>query len=406
MTGVQAPIPPLPHSMDNWRAIRIVECGEKLISLRGVSLGGRIVVLPQYHMRGVDGALSECFVRESVAERLVRASGLLPNGLRLAVWDAWRPRRVQKALFEQYLASLRREHPGMSAEDLESKASEFVSKPSDDPACPAPHITGGAVDLSIVKANGEYLEMGTEFDDFSTKAHTRYFEHVRNEEYSSSEALHYQKNRRLLYHVMTEAGFTNYPYEWWHYDYGNQWWAALTGRQTARYGVCVIDGCGVDPDDLAELGEMKLVSPQSRLPVVLVQATSESELAERLKTNRDIELVDVFGPDQYSQIPRPSHSVPELLLVINAKGMQREVAVTVGLLMRNAGHQVFITTHDDYEDLLELMGDVHRYTSNLEDKDVPFRTELLVTEHAIEVLGDVSSIIDRFEREFLVEDEE
>jgi hypothetical protein len=38
-----------------------------------------------------------------------------------------------------------------------------------------------------------------------------------------------KKNRRLLYHAMKKAGFTNYPSEWWHYDYGDTFWGALTG---------------------------------------------------------------------------------------------------------------------------------------------------------------------------------
>ena len=43
-------------------------------------------------------------------------------------------------------------------------------------------------------------------------------------------------NRRLLYHVMVSAGFTNYPDEWWHFDYGNQNWALMSGRKAAVYG--------------------------------------------------------------------------------------------------------------------------------------------------------------------------
>lgn len=43
-------------------------------------------------------------------------------------------------------------------------------------------------------------------------------------------------NRRLLYTVMVEAGFTNYPLEWWHYDYGDQFWGHLSKRD-AIYGL-------------------------------------------------------------------------------------------------------------------------------------------------------------------------
>ncbi|MBQ4051251.1 MAG: hypothetical protein IJD13_06430, partial [Oscillospiraceae bacterium] len=38
-------------------------------------------------------------------------------------------------------------------------------------------------------------------------------------------------NRRLLYHVMIRAGFTNYDGEWWHFDYGNPLWASRTGKE-------------------------------------------------------------------------------------------------------------------------------------------------------------------------------
>jgi D-alanyl-D-alanine dipeptidase len=36
---------------------------------------------------------------------------------------------------------------------------------------------------------------------------------------------------------MAEAGFANHPDEWWHYSYGDQTWAALTGRRAALYGL-------------------------------------------------------------------------------------------------------------------------------------------------------------------------
>lgn len=29
--------------------------------------------------------------------------------------------------------------------------------------------------------------------------------------------------RRLLYQVMSEAGFTGYENEWWHFNCGNEW---------------------------------------------------------------------------------------------------------------------------------------------------------------------------------------
>ena len=45
-------------------------------------------------------------------------------------------------------------------------------------------------------------------------------------------------NRRLLWNVMTQVGFSNYPEEWWHFDFGNQFDAIQSGRQ-AIYGAAV-----------------------------------------------------------------------------------------------------------------------------------------------------------------------
>ena len=50
-----------------------------------------------------------------------------------------------------------------------------------------------------------------------------------------------QKNRRMLYNVMTAAGFTNLPSEWWHYDYGDNMWAQLTGGKAIYAGILDAD---------------------------------------------------------------------------------------------------------------------------------------------------------------------
>ena len=71
--------------------------------------------------------------------------------------------------------------------------------------------------------------MGGVFDDPAELSHTAYFEKINAEQATGqyrlplgyTEAL---RNRRLLYWAMTGAGFANYPYEWWHFDWGTQFW--------------------------------------------------------------------------------------------------------------------------------------------------------------------------------------
>ena len=32
------------------------------------------------------------------------------------------------------------------------------------------------------------------------------------------------------------AGMVNYPTEWWHWSYGDRYWALITGAPRTRYG--------------------------------------------------------------------------------------------------------------------------------------------------------------------------
>jgi len=186
----------------------------------------------------------------------------------LFVWDAYRPQTVQQALFDSYVDKLVGD--GTPREQAQQDAQQFVSIPSDDPTRPPPHNTGGAVDLSIIrfwaedwermehltqvvmrtetsdnwqeiyKAEMERLQiirtrsmplpMGTVFDGVQDETLTLHFENI-DEADLSDEAAVARDNRRLLWNVMIEAGFSNYPDEWWHFDFGNQFDAARTGRE-------------------------------------------------------------------------------------------------------------------------------------------------------------------------------
>jgi D-alanyl-D-alanine dipeptidase len=78
--------------------------------------------------------------------------------------------------------------------------------------------------------------MGTEFDAFEDNAQTRYFENMiaQGQRLSPKEETA-AENRRLLFHVLTSVGFTNHLEEWWHYDFGNQFWGCIK-KQPAIYG--------------------------------------------------------------------------------------------------------------------------------------------------------------------------
>jgi D-alanyl-D-alanine dipeptidase len=124
------------------------------------------------------------------------------------------------------MGQLRAAHPDWDPETLARETARYVSVPSVDPACPAPHVTGGAVDLTLGDGDGRPLDLGTHFDAFVPEAGAVALEGVPGAA---------RELRRRLFWSMAGAGFTAYVEEWWHFDFGDQFWGAVTGRP-ARYG--------------------------------------------------------------------------------------------------------------------------------------------------------------------------
>ena len=190
---------------------------------------------PYYHT--IPGAIDRLLLRKSVGERLAQVNARLAEAdLELWLFDAWRPQAVQIYFHDHWFpAELRRRKPSISEEALRAEVETYWAAPSQGERAPSPHSTGGAVDLTIRWRGGEPLWMGSLFDDASTIAHAAHLESAQDEAFSFSndEA---RANRRLLYWLMREAGFAANPSEWWHFSYGDQMWAKLTGAPAALYG--------------------------------------------------------------------------------------------------------------------------------------------------------------------------
>ena len=217
------PIPPL-ATTDGWRHVDLEPVDEPLVAVG--DLDPRIRDDPRYHAAGLPGALTRGWVREGVAERLVRAAASLPDAHGLVVWDGYRPIATQAALYDTYLDELTMIHPDWPADALEEAAARYVTPPSRSAVAPPPHLTGGAVDLTLSDGDGRAIPLGTDFDAFVPEAATRGLEEVPGRE---------RDLRRILFWAMSDQGFTAYHEEWWHFDYGDQFWGLATGRP-AIYG--------------------------------------------------------------------------------------------------------------------------------------------------------------------------
>jgi zinc D-Ala-D-Ala dipeptidase len=135
---------------------------------------------------------ARCFLRTDVARAVQQASQQLQQqgygGLRL--FDCYRPQPIQQKMWniqpdERYVAN---------------------------PAKGSDHNRGTAVDLTILDRDGQPLDLGTPFDEFSPKAHHTYRE-------LSPQVL---KNRSLLKKTMASVGFHHIDTEWWHYAWNGK----------------------------------------------------------------------------------------------------------------------------------------------------------------------------------------
>lgn len=183
---------------------------------------GRILVDMHYLKAGRSGAIDVAYLRKSVADRLIEALGYLPEGITFKIYDAWRPHEVQESLYYDYFDRLKAENHGLDEEELHRLARTYVSYPDPSARFSYVHSSGGAVDLTLCDPSGAELDMGTAFDDFTERAAACALE--------NGEPTTAMLSRRILFNAMTRAGFTNYPAEWWHYDFGDIFWSRITGK--------------------------------------------------------------------------------------------------------------------------------------------------------------------------------
>ena len=167
----------------------------------------------------------EALVRRELAARLQSARAALPSGIYLRVVEGYRPAHRQQAIIERYSAEIRAARPGIAEPELHLLTSRYVA-----PLAVAPHVAGAAVDVTLVDSGGRELDLGTAIDATPEQSGGRcYFA----ADGISREA---RANRDLLARVLCREGLVNYPTEWWHYSYGDRYWALAAGAGAALYG--------------------------------------------------------------------------------------------------------------------------------------------------------------------------
>ncbi len=209
-----------------FESIEIKESNEPLVDLESYGF----LLEPMYFKQGLSGKKT-MYLRKGVADKLATIQGAL-GGYKFKIWDGYRSRKVQNNIYRQFWNELKKTHLDWDDQKLAAQVSIFVTKPDDLKRIP-PHATGGAVDLTLVDKNGHELKMGTGFDYFGPEAAPSYFGGKNgNKEISN--------NRKILREALLQQDFRQDENEWWHYDYGNQLWAAKLNKPFAIYGEVTI----------------------------------------------------------------------------------------------------------------------------------------------------------------------
>lgn len=145
------------------------------------------------------------FLRSGLVDRLVAAQSLLPRKVRLLIVAGYRP----PAMPCQYLTC----------------AVEQAELVCTTPPETAPHPTGGAVDLTLVDGDDTVLLPECCVGPIPPAP---------------------DETTQLLTSALAAVGFVNHPARWWHWSYGDRFWACATQAPHARYGPAFTEDAWLD----------------------------------------------------------------------------------------------------------------------------------------------------------------
>ena len=208
-------------------AIPVQECNEAFIDVKEKTeiLYGPI---PECE------ATKDCYtkMRTTVFQKLCAAQKDLPHGWRFRLYEGFRSLAVQQMLFDYEYARVKQRIPNADPKEIFHETTRLVSPVInvDGSKNVPPHNTGAAVDVEIINADGKLVDMGM----IVAETWNVDPEICMTECTSISDTA--RQNRKILYDVMYAHDFINYPTEWWHFSYGDRYWAYHKKQAHAIYG--------------------------------------------------------------------------------------------------------------------------------------------------------------------------
>jgi D-alanyl-D-alanine dipeptidase len=142
---------------------------------------------------------NQAYLHAHAYQKFLKACEFLKQikpGWKFIIFDALRPRNVQRKMYDFV---------------KDTPYRDYVA----DPEKGSMHNFGMALDLSLLDENGDAVDMGTLFDDFSEKAQPKLEQALLKQKKLTQDQV---DNRWILRSAMEFGGFIQLPHEWWHYN--------------------------------------------------------------------------------------------------------------------------------------------------------------------------------------------
>lgn len=172
------------------------------------------------------------FMRRTVYLKLVAAQKILPPGYHFCLYEGYRSIALQKMLFDKQYSNVVERHPTWSKKQLFQETIKLVSPVVNQDGTDnlPPHSTGAAVDLYLLDDKGHVLDMGIHPKDWMSDVGG-----VLSLTASHAISSVAKKNRKIMSEALSAEGFVNYPTEYWHWSYGDRYWAYMTHHPRTIY---------------------------------------------------------------------------------------------------------------------------------------------------------------------------
>ncbi len=172
-------------------------------------------------------------MRQTVYEKLIKAQSALPEGLKFCLYEGYRSLSLQDKLFKARYLKVQNLQPEWSHNQIFEETTKLVSPVinMDGSENIPPHATGSAIDVYLIDETGKLVDMGIQIKDWMEDTDGSLSQ--TDSRHISVKAQHY---RSIMSKALSTVGFINYPTEYWHWSYGDRYWAYQTGHSHAIYG--------------------------------------------------------------------------------------------------------------------------------------------------------------------------